>query len=310
MTTGHDLEQVLDISEVPFDPSPEPDQEGDDSFHAEPHGLLSAMKAIDRHVPDGRPKKRPVKVKYPYVWIPFQRKLSVGEQGPDAKALYRALSHMGYGKLPWEDDPSSRYTRKLAHAVQVAHQHFHQGKSEVYDKRLHTKLLEHRAFDRYGAHLMRSWHPPRVTKEQKQRQAVVNMLWFGYSKRDIMDYEAVRPMLDMSCPPNVNTVLDCSEFYTWCCQCSGVQNPNGHDYNGWGFTGEIAQHCKHVPGFGKPGDSEIYGAPFPYHHVSGAVGNVKKMEVSGCVSMGSDPGPLYLPVRYRGDWVGAWSPWT
>ena len=91
---------------------------------------------------------------------------------------------------------------------------------------------------------------------------------------------------------------DCSSLYTWALW-------NAFDHFGWpdningtgfraGYTGTLLAHGKRVSSL-LPGDAIIYGRGFPGTHVTMYVGN------GMCFSHGSESGPHYLPVRYRGD---------
>lgn len=95
---------------------------------------------------------------------------------------------------------------------------------------------------------------------------------------------------------------DCSSFVTWCIW-NGIKVPYGARDTvnglGWraGYTGTMLAHGRRVSTLMK-GDAVIYGRGFPGHHTAIYVGR------GMVLSHGSESGPNYLPVRYRGDVCG------
>jgi cell wall-associated NlpC family hydrolase len=82
-----------------------------------------------------------------------------------------------------------------------------------------------------------------------------------------------------------------------------LKDPNGLNYNGWGFTGTQIQHGKRISVVQlKPGDLVFYGR-HGISHVAIYVGNGR------VVSHGSESGPLLLSTYYRSDLQYAISYW-
>lgn len=136
-------------------------------------------------------------------------------------------------------------------------------------------------------------HASNATK----RQAIVYAALWGYYQRASMNYLQHRPMVDMAPPPNVPGNLDCSQFATWCYQSAHAPNPNGTGhYDGSGSTYVMKNFGSAISAAQlRLGDLVFYRSPA---HVAVYIGNGYVCE------MGSDPGPLIQPIRYRTDFDG------
>ena len=57
--------------------------------------------------------------------------------------------------------------------------------------------------------------------------------------------------------------MDCSESVTLLCHVCGLQDPNGFDYDGHGFTGTLLHHLPHYsdPGNARIGALVVFGPP-------------------------------------------------
>lgn len=95
--------------------------------------------------------------------------------------------------------------------------------------------------------------------------------------------------------PLYPTYTDCSGFATWCYWEADAPDPNGFNYNGYGYTGTMIVNGRIVTSTDnlRLGDLCFYGSPVS--HVAVYVGN------GNVSSFGSEVGPLLLPVRYRAD---------
>jgi len=62
--------------------------------------------------------------------------------------------------------------------------------------------------------------------------------------------------------------MDCSESVTCLCKWSGLHDPNGHGYDGTGYTGTLLAHLPHYsdPSEAKTGALAVFG-PSPGDHV-------------------------------------------
>ena len=99
------------------------------------------------------------------------------------------------------------------------------------------------------------------------RSKIVAAAWFGYTNRMNIHYQEVRPMpssLSLAAHQVINT--DCSGFVTLCYKAGGASDPNGFNYNGYGFTGTLLNHGKPVTINNlQPGDLCFYGHPTVVH---------------------------------------------
>ena len=91
---------------------------------------------------------------------------------------------------------------------------------------------------------------------------------------------------------------DCSAYVTWCLW-NGLDHFHVRDIVNrcaWraGFTGTMLEHGRRVDS-PFPGCAVIYGTRYPGEHTAIYTGG------GLVVSHGSEPGPLLLPWRYRGD---------
>lgn len=112
----------------------------------------------------------------------------------------------------------------------------------------------------------------------------------GYSQGDTRSY-ICRQKWQQPSP------TDCSMFATGCYAWAGAPDPNGFNYNGFGFTGSLAVQGEVVSlTRSLPGDLAFYGSG-TYQHVTVIVGEGGEL----CVSHGSSVGPLLLTPRYRPD---------
>jgi cell wall-associated NlpC family hydrolase/prophage tail gpP-like protein len=129
-----------------------------------------------------------------------------------------------------------------------------------------------------------------------RRKAIQYAAYWGWYNRSAIHYRQTRPMKDMNPPPNFPGEADCSQFATWCYKAAGAPDPNGESYNGSGNTSTMLAHGKRITAAQlQPGDLVFYTSPA---HVAVYVGGGLVCE------LGSDPGPLFQPVKYRSDILG------
>lgn len=96
--------------------------------------------------------------------------------------------------------------------------------------------------------------------------------------RNRIHYAEVRPMrtakianvwqLKQAVAAPGGITMDCSESVTLICRLAGLKDPNGHGYNGTGFTGTLLDRLPHYsdPGAAKVGALCVFG-PSPGIHV-------------------------------------------
>jgi hypothetical protein len=222
--------------------------------------------------------------------VPLRRQLKQGMSGKDVVAVKRALSHAGY--LRWPKRWSLVAGPKWRAAVVAFQRQYKLTADGVYGISTHRKLVGLGHFDKYGALLMAQaprQHP--ADNRSKHRDRIEAYLLWAYHNRDRIDYLQRRPM-HINAIWELPTNEDCSEFATRAYKAGGAPDPNGRGYDGQGYTGTLADHG--MPGPMESAALNFYGS-YPHHHVTVGVG-------SACMSMGSSPGPLLLPVRYRGDY--------
>lgn len=145
-----------------------------------------------------------------------------------------------------------------------------------------------------------NYNPTKATSVEK-RTAMASAAMWGYYHRDEIDYSrGPERMRDFGSPPNVPGATDCSGFVTWCYFVAGAVDPNGNNYNGAGFTGDLWDTGQHISVVQlKVGDLVFYGNPHSVNsHVCIYIGN------NQVVSNGSQADPLVFPVNYRSDLSG------
>lgn len=137
---------------------------------------------------------------------------------------------------------------------------------------------------------------PHFSTPALKRKAIQYAAFWGLYHKAAINYQQHRPMTDMAPPPNVTNDADCSQFATWCYKAAGAPDPNGAGYNGSGSTYTMFPRGKKITvGQLKEGDLVFYKSPA---HVAVYVGQGMVIE------LGSDPGPLLMPIRYRSDIQG------
>lgn len=96
-----------------------------------------------------------------------------------------------------------------------------------------------------------------------RRQIVAYCEW-GIGNAHAIHYAQVRP-IPLANPHHLPLITDCSGFATLAYKWAKGPDPNGHDYSGAGFTGDMLRHGQKVVD-PEPGDLIVYGE-YPGHHV-------------------------------------------
>lgn len=113
--------------------------------------------------------------------------------------------------------------------------------------------------------------------------------------RDI-HYEQRRPIVGTLKQSPVYT--DCSGFATVVYRDAGAPDPNGHQYDGQGYTGTLWSYGRAVS-TPKPGDLAFYGNPSSTKaHVAIVI------NASEAIGLGSEGGPRRHGIKYRSDFAG------
>ena len=233
---------------------------------------------------------------------PLPRWLSLGSRGRDVRALQRALRRAGHRPraLPLTNVFDADVDAELR-AFQTARGLEVDGVlgplayaalGEFYDARGRWLVSQVPAVEREPAGV-----PP---ADASARQRIVQAARLGYERRDEIGYtqnpkkrmDGVRRQVR---PPAVPRWEDCSSFATWCYFAAGAPDPNGSNYDGFGFTGTQIEHGAKTSD-PRPGDLCFYGpSPNQITHVALYVGNGRM------VSHGNESGPsLHEGINYRG----------
>jgi len=236
-----------------------------------------------------------VKTSTPVIYFPLKRNIKQGMIGPDCYAVKRALAKAGHGT--WGRWGIKKLFGPFA-AQNLKNFQKEQGllADGEYGSLTHKKLAPY--FDDYGRSLM--GQVDIVTVGAKEREIIKQTCLYAYSKRDQIHYtesslrmQGVREKIR---PPRVPSYEDCSSFSTWTYWVSGAPDPNGLNYDGFGYTGTLYPHGTPINVSDlQVGDLVFYGGNQTVPgHVAVFVGN------GLVVSHGSEEGPLLLPVGYRG----------
>jgi hypothetical protein len=92
-------------------------------------------------------------------------------------------------------------------------------------------------------------------------------------------------------------ISDCSAFVTICYSWAGAPDPNGSNYNGYGYTGTLLTHGEKIPlSEVQPGDVIVYGPGTGWH--TAIVVSAGPDPIT--VSMGRQGDPSYVRVSQDG----------
>ena len=223
--------------------------------------------------------------------------LKAGHRGPDVKALQLALKHA-----------LGNHSKNVANGVY--------GTGTIADvarfKRAHklTPVDGKTAGKRLWAELSKKNLTPAVrallvtaaARMHNPMDDVVAEAYYGVAQQGRLVYTQRRPMPSSLHSSDADDGVDCSTFVTLCYKAGGLPDPNGQNYNGWGYTGTLWSHGSPV-GMHElvPGDLVFYGSMR-----NGEPGHVAIYVGGGYViSFGSEPGPRKVSVYYRTDIRGA-----
>lgn len=220
--------------------------------------------------------------------VPFHRRLHVGCQGGDVRALQRALHKAGYRGL----SPTGDY-RDVTRREVVQFQKHHGIRLRRGIVRENTWHALQPYFDGYDGWLVNHWWEHRHPPIQNKIDRFVKTAWLYYSNRPLRYYQQ-RPMQNTGPPPNIDRYLDCSEYVYVCAKAAGLPDPSGLGYTGYGNTYSFLAHMRHTSN-PRRGDLVFYDNP---SHVAIIVGEARG-GVLMVLSNGSDYGPRYLNMRYR-----------
>jgi hypothetical protein len=129
-------------------------------------------------------------------------------------------------------------------------------------------------------------------EEMAQRHQIVQIAHWGVANTYSIHYEELRPIDGISHKYKLPLWTDCSGFATLCYKWAGAPDPNGRAFDGYGYTGTLLQHMKHIPHYmADIADLVVFGS-FPGHHVVILTG------LGGqCVSHGQEHDPSLTNVE-------------
>lgn len=267
----------LSILEAPFDENPPPDI-GDG---------IAAFQTLKFHYPDHASfavASKPVPI------IPFGRTIKLGDSGKDVIAVKRAL---------WKfyHEPLKKPTQLFGPVAEKLVKKFQSNLFLDVDGVIGPTTLKQLQpyFDDYGF-LLYTGFKPGSSKQEQIRQAIVAYAIWGYNNRDSISYFQKRPMDHMQDLYYLPESEDCSEFAEKAYKHGKAPDPcaNRPPYNGYGNTFAMEANGRAVSrSQAKPGDLALY-----HEHVAVVVSVASGIRV---ISMGSNPGPLLLPIDYRSD---------
>lgn len=105
-----------------------------------------------------------------------------------------------------------------------------------------------------------------------------------------VDYAQIRPMrtrfltqsrLTIDLQHSIPVTMDCSESVTLICRLAGLRDPNGLNYDGYGYTGDMLVHLPHFTDYDKlhKGSLIVYGDGTGTHVVMVTTPNGNNPEV-------------------------------
>jgi hypothetical protein len=125
-----------------------------------------------------------------------------------------------------------------------------------------------------------------------QSDIVANAHW-GVAHNAQIHYAQSRPIDGIHHPRKLPLSTDCSGFATDCLKWAGAPDPNGRNYDGFGYTGTMLSACAHISRHqARPGDLVVFG-PGTGEHVVIIVGTGPDPAV---VSHGQEAGPIQVPL--------------
>ena len=113
---------------------------------------------------------------------------------------------------------------------------------------------------------------------EAQRKHLKALMKWLVSKESLVHYRQARPMATIHWieqpladhfEKGLTISSDCSEMVTLLCKLSGLQDPNGRGYDGYGNTDSILSHLPHYsdPSAAQVGALCVYGPQGRSHHV-------------------------------------------
>jgi hypothetical protein len=227
--------------------------------------------------------------------------------GEDVKALQYAVNKVNDDKGGyWHVQRDGSYGPHTARGARLSAWAIGIGDSDLEELRKHGHCTEdvqgwlrhpdtrndvqkQRAADRKGE------LADKIARHADLRKRIVSNARWGVDHEPNIHYRQSRPIDGIHDAFRLPLYTDCSGFATDCYSWAGAPDPNGNGFDGYGFTGTILGHCRHVPrAEAKPGDLVVFGG-YPGTHVviltePGSHSDPK------CVSHGQEAGPIEVPL--------------
>ena len=124
------------------------------------------------------------------------------------------------------------------------------------------------------------------------RQKIVEYAKWGCANEPQIHYAEARPMNGLNAPEHLPLTTDCSGFATCCYKWAGGPDPNGRNFTGAGWTGDMINTGRHIAKSAlQPGDLLVFGGPASKQHVCIVIepGNDPTL-----VSHGQEKGPFQI----------------
>lgn len=228
------------------------------------------------------------------VIVPHPRDLKNGSIGWDVYALQRALAVAKMRK--W-----GVFTRTFGNGTTIAVKNFQKlhglAQDGVYGVATHKKLALY--YDANGIRLINK--VKLLTASQTKKSNLLSAAMVLYNRGAVVHYTQgparmwiVHNHYSLGMLSTMNQDYeDCSSSITGLRYVSKLSDPNGFDFNGYGFTGSMADHgVKINPQDAVVGDCYLYGS-YPFEHVTMNVGRGRAF------SNGGEFGPNLVSPYYR-----------
>jgi len=237
--------------------------------------------------------------------VEFCEDIKLGSLGLHVVSHKRAYSRAFPDLYPWQDfsDYAGTYfldaVKKANKRMGSTSLYVNRGAHELLEKRHAKKKPTEWAFDSLAISQAKHYCENIAKKEKRER--ILEAAWYWYAHRMVIRYSQARPF-QLRKPPLIPSQWDCSAFVTNCYYAVNAPDPNGRNYSGYGYTGDMWTHGRKID-FSRirVADLILYGFTtnprpgFPYGsptHVAIYAGN------GMVLSLGSYP-MKYLDWNYR-----------
>jgi hypothetical protein len=130
-----------------------------------------------------------------------------------------------------------------------------------------------------------------------REKIVANAKWGVANAAQIHYSEGAQRMEGVNHPFKLPLTSDCSAFVTDCYNWAGAPDPNGNNYNGYGYTGTLLSHGTKIPlSEVQPGDVIVYGPGTGWHTAIVVEAGPDPLTIS----MGQESDPSYVRVSQDG----------